>query len=135
LDDAGAHCGVICDASMPTFMLTHWARDRSRGEGLPLEFVVKKMTKDTAGLYGMHDRGVLRPGMKGDVNVIDLEQLKLRAPELAYDLPADGRRLIQKADGFVATIVSGEVIMRDGEDTGARPGQLVRGEQSPVSVV
>ena len=135
LDDAGAHCGVICDASMPTFMLTHWARDRSRGEGLPLEFAVRKMTQDTARLYGLHDRGVLRPGMKGDVNVIDLERLQLRAPELAHDLPADGRRLIQKAEGFVATIVSGEVIMRDGEDTGARPGKLVRGEQQPAATV
>ena len=135
LDDAGAHCGVICDASMPTFMLTHWARDRSRGEGLPLEFVVKKMTSDTARLYGLNDRGVLKPGMKGDVNVIDLERLQLRAPELAHDLPADGRRLVQRAEGFVATIVSGEVIMRDGEDTGARPGQLVRGEQQPAASV
>ena len=135
LDDAGAHCGVICDASMPTFMLTHWARDRSRGEGLPLEFAVKKMTQDTARLYGLNDRGVLRPGMKGDVNIIDLERLQLRAPELAHDLPADGRRLIQKAEGFVATIVSGEVIMRDGEDTGARPGKLVRGEQQPAATV
>ena len=135
LDDAGAHCGVICDASMPTFMLTHWARDRSRGEGLPLEFAVRKMTQDTARLYGLNDRGVLRPGMKGDVNVIDLEGLQLRAPELAHDLPADGRRLIQKAEGFVATIVSGEVIMRDGEDTGARPGKLVRGEQQPAASV
>ncbi|MYH67990.1 MAG: amidohydrolase family protein, partial [Dehalococcoidia bacterium] len=132
LDDAGAHCGVICDASMPTFMLTHWARDRSRGEGLPLEFVVKKMTSDTARLYGLNDRGVLKPGMKGDVNVIDLERLQLRAPELAHDLPADGRRLVQRAEGFVATIVSGEVIMRDGEDTGARPGPVVRGEQQPA---
>ena len=135
LDDAGAHCGVICDASMPTFMLTHWARDRSRGEGLPLEFVVKKMTSDTARLYGLNDRGVLKPGMKGDVNVIDLDRLQLRAPELAHDLPADGRRLVQKAEGFVATIVSGEVIMRDGEETGARPGKLVRGEQQPAGVV
>ena len=132
LDDAGAHCGVICDASMPTFMLTHWARDRSRGEGLPLEFAVRKMTKDTASLYGLHDRGALKPGMKGDVNVIDLERLRLRAPELAHDLPADGRRLIQRAEGFVATIVSGEVIMRDGEETGARPGRLIRGAQQPA---
>ncbi len=135
LDDAGAHCGVICDASMPTFMLTHWARDRSRGEGLPLEFAVKKMTQDTARLYGLNDRGVLRPGMKGDVNIIDLERLQLRAPELAHDLPAEGRRLIQKAEGFVATIVSGEVVMREGEDTGARPGKLVRGEQQPAATV
>ena len=116
-------------------MLTHWARDRSRGEGLPLQFVVKKMTSDTARLYGLHDRGVLRPGMKGDVNIIDLENLQLRTPELAHDLPADGRRLIQKADGFVATIVSGEVVMRGGEDTGARPGQLIRGEQEPAASV
>ncbi len=133
LDDAGAHCGVICDASMPTFMLTHWARDRSRGEKLPLEFVVKKMTSDTARLYGLHDRGALRPGMKGDVNVIDLERLRLRTPELAYDLPAGGRRLLQRAEGFVATIVSGEVVMREGEDTGARPGALIRGEQRPAA--
>lgn len=135
LDDAGAHCGVICDASMPTFMLTHWARDRSRGERLPLEFAVKKMTQDTASLYGLRDRGVLRPGMKGDVNVIDLERLRLRVPELAHDLPADGRRLIQRAEGFVATIVNGETVMREGEDTGARPGQLVRGERAPAARV
>ena len=129
LDDAGAHCGVICDASMPTFMLTHWARDRKRGERLPLEFVVKKMTSDTANLYGLHDRGVIRAGMKADLNLIDLENLKVDLPELAHDLPANGRRLIQKSKGYVATIVSGTVIMQNGEDTGNRPGSLIRGKQ------
>ena len=129
LDDAGAHCGVICDASMPTFMLTHWARDRKRGERLPLEFVVKKMTSDTANLYGLHDRGVIRIGMKADLNLIDLENLKVDLPELAYDLPANGRRLIQKSKGYVATIVSGTVVMQNGEDTGNRPGSLIRGKQ------
>ncbi len=129
LSDAGAHCGVICDASMPTFMLSHWTRDRSRGEKLPIEFAVKKMTSDTASLYGLNDRGVIRPGMKGDVNVIDMERLAMKMPELVYDLPADGRRLIQKSEGYVATVVSGEVIMREGEETGARPGKLIRGAQ------
>ena len=129
LGDAGAHCGVICDASMPTFMLTHWARDRKRGERLPLEFVVKKMTSDTANLYGLHDRGVIRAGMKADLNLIDLENLKVDLPELAHDLPANGRRLIQKSKGYVATIVSGTIIMQNGEDTGNRPGNLIRGQQ------
>ena len=129
LSDAGAHCGVICDASMPTFMLSHWTRDRSRGEKLPIEFAVKKMTSGTASLYGLNDRGVIRPGMKGDVNVIDMERLAMKMPELVYDLPADGRRLIQKSEGYVATVVSGEVIMREGEETGARPGKLIRGAQ------
>ena len=135
LGDAGAHCGVICDASMPTFMLTHWARDRARGEKLPLEFVVKKMTRDTAHLYGLLDRGVLRPGMKGDVNIIDLPRLRVLAPELVYDLPAEGRRLIQRSEGYVATVIRGEVVMREGEDTGARPGTLLRGEQAPAVAV
>ena len=130
LDDAGAHCGAICDASMPTFMLTHWARDRSRGERLPIEMLVKKMTTDTASLYGLHDRGRLAPGMKADVNVIDFERLRVLMPELVYDLPAHGRRLVQRSEGYLATIVSGTVVMRDGCDTGARPGQLVRGGQA-----
>jgi N-acyl-D-aspartate/D-glutamate deacylase len=127
LDDAGAHCGAICDASMTTFMLTHWARDRKRGEGLPVEFLVKKITNDTATLYGLRDRGRLAPGLKADVNVIDFERLRVLAPELAHDLPADGRRLLQRSEGYVATIVSGAVVMRDGQDTGARPGVLLRG--------
>jgi N-acyl-D-aspartate/D-glutamate deacylase len=127
LSDGGAHCGVICDASVPTFMLTHWARDRARGERLPLEVVVKKMTADTARLYGLGDRGVVAAGMKGDLNVIDYDRLALRLPQLVFDLPGKARRLIQRADGYDATVVSGEVTMRDGEPTGARPGRLVRG--------
>ena len=127
LSDGGAHCGVICDASMPTFMLTHWTRDRSRGETLPLEWTVKRMTNDTAELYGLGDRGTLEVGKKGDVNVIDYEALQLEPPQAVHDLPTDAMRLMQKSRGYVATIVSGEVISRNGEETGARPGQLIRG--------
>ena len=127
LSDGGAHCGVICDASMPTFMLTHWTRDRSRGETLPLEWTVKRMTSDTAELYGLGDRGTLEVGKKGDVNVIDYEALQLEPPQAVHDLPTDAMRLIQKSRGYVATIVNGEVISRNGEETGARPGQLIRG--------
>ena len=127
LSDGGAHCGVICDAGMPTFMLTHWTRDRERGERLPLEWVVKRMTQDTARLYGLGDRGVLAPGKKGDVNVIDYEGLQLELPRATHDLPTEAMRLIQRSRGYEATIVSGEVISRHGEETGARPGQLIRG--------
>jgi N-acyl-D-aspartate/D-glutamate deacylase len=127
LSDGGAHCGVICDASIPTFMLSHWARDRSRGEGLPVELVVSKMTRDTARLYGLGDRGVLAEGFKADVNVIDFDRLNLKLPELVFDLPGGARRLVQRADGYTATVVSGEVTLREGDDTGARPGRLVRG--------
>ncbi len=127
LSDGGAHCGVICDASAPTYMLSHWARDRA--DGLPLEFVVKKMTRDTAHLYGLEDRGVLAPGFKGDLNLVDLEHLNLRLPEMVHDLPAGARRLIQRADGWKATICAGEVTFEDGEHTDARPGRLIRGGQ------
>lgn len=127
LSDGGAHCGVICDASAPTYMLSHWARDRA--DGLPLEFVVKKMTRDTANLYGLEDRGVLAPGFKADLNLVDLEHLNLRLPEMVHDLPAGARRLIQRADGWKATICSGEVTFEDGEHTDARPGRLIRGGQ------
>ena len=127
LGDGGAHCGVICDASLPTFMLTHWTRDRTRGETLPLELVVKKQTHDTARLYGLADRGTVEPGMLADLNVIDYDALQLEAPEVVSDLPAGGSRLVQRARGYVATIKSGEVTYEDGTDTGARPGQLVRG--------
>jgi N-acyl-D-aspartate/D-glutamate deacylase len=127
LSDGGAHCGLICDASIPTFMLTHWARDRVRGDTLPLEYLVKKQTSDTAALYGLGDRGVLAPGMKADVNVIDFDGLTLRMPRVARDLPAGGARLLQEADGYVATMVSGEITRRHGVDTGARPGRLLRG--------
>jgi N-acyl-D-aspartate/D-glutamate deacylase len=127
LSDGGAHCAIICDASIPTSMLTHWTRDRTRGEKLPLEFVVKRQTRDTATLYGLRDRGLLAPGYKADVNVIDYEHLALRKPEIAYDLPGGARRLVQRADGYVATIVAGEVVLRDGEATGALPGRVLRG--------
>ena len=127
LSDGGAHCGVICDASMPTFMLTHWVRDRSRGERLPLEWVVKKQTHDTARLYGLEDRGTLEPGMVGDVNVIDYDNLALDGPRVVNDLPAGGSRIVQGASGYVATVKSGVVTFADGVDTGARPGRLLRG--------
>jgi N-acyl-D-amino-acid deacylase len=127
LSDGGAHCGVICDASAPTFMLGHWARDRA--DGLPLSMVVKKMTQDTARLYGLEDRGVIAPGYKADVNLVDLEHLNLRLPELVHDLPGQARRLIQRADGWKTTICSGEVTVEDGEHTDARPGRLIRGGQ------
>jgi N-acyl-D-amino-acid deacylase len=129
LADGGAHCAIICDASIPTTMLTHWTRDRTRGEKLPLPLVVKIQTHDTAQLYGLNDRGLLRPGYKADVNLIDYDRLRLHRPEVVYDLPGDARRLVQRADGYVATIVSGEVVMRDGEPTGAMPGKVLRGAQ------
>lgn len=129
LSDGGAHCGLICDVSMPTFMLTHWVRDRSRGERLPLEWVVRNQTCRTASLFGLEDRGLLAPGMKADLNLIDFDALRLHAPEMVFDLPAEGRRLIQKADGYQATIANGEVIFEQGEPTGALPGRLLRGPQ------
>ncbi len=127
LADGGAHCGVICDASMPTFMLTHWVRDRTRGERLPLEWVVRKQTRDTARLYGLGDRGTVEVGMLGDLNVIDLDELALEPPQVVRDLPAGGSRLLQRARGYVATVKAGEVTFDHGEDTGARPGRLIRG--------
>jgi N-acyl-D-amino-acid deacylase len=125
LSDGGAHVGAVCDASMPTFMLTHWARDRAY-DRLPLELVVRKTTMDTARLYGLGDRGVIKPGFKADLNVLDFQALSLQLPHVAYDLPAGARRLVQGATGYVATIVNGEVTLVSGEDTGARPGRLVR---------
>ncbi|HLI81766.1 MAG TPA: amidohydrolase family protein [Candidatus Binataceae bacterium] len=129
LSDGGAHCGLICDASMPSYMLSHWVRGRSRGERLPVETAVRLQTSDTAKLYGLGDRGVLRPGMKADVNVIDLDALKLHAPQMVFDLPAGGRRLIQRAEGYKFTILSGEVTFQDGVPTEAMPGKLIRGPQ------
>ncbi|MBW1886356.1 MAG: amidohydrolase family protein, partial [Deltaproteobacteria bacterium] len=134
LGDGGAHVGAICDASMTTYLLTHWTRDRERGPKLPLEFAVKKMTKDTADLYALNDRGQIRVGYKADLNVIDYDRLRLDLPYLVNDLPGGAKRLIQKAEGYTATIVSGEVTFRNGEETGARPGAVVRGAQSPVTV-
>jgi len=130
LSDGGAHYGFICDASFPTYLLTHWARDRTRGDKLPLEDLVKWQTQDTAAVVGLHDRGVLKPGYKADINVIDFDNLKLRAPAIVRDLPAGGRRLSQQADGYRATIVSGVVTYLDGKPTGAYPGKLVRGAQA-----
>ena len=110
-------------------MLTHWVRDRSRGPRIPLEQAIHRMTRDTARLYGFLDRGVIAPGYKGDFNVIDLDRLQLRRPEMAYDLPGGARRLLQRAEGYDATIVAGEVVMERGEPTGAHPGKLLRGPQ------
>jgi len=129
LSDGGAHVGMICDGSFPTSMLTHWTRDRTRGPKLPLEDVVRMQTRDTARTVGLHDRGLIAPGYRADLNVIDYEGLTLHAPQVVYDLPAGGRRLIQKATGYVATIVAGQITYRDGEPTGALPGRLVRGSQ------
>jgi N-acyl-D-amino-acid deacylase len=126
LGDGGAHAGQTCDASTTTFLLTHWVRDRAEGR-IPLEVAVHKLTGATASLYGLGDRGVLAPGMAGDVNLVDLDRLQLRRPEMVNDLPGDARRFIQRAEGYVATVKSGEVTFEHGEDTGARPGVLLRG--------
>jgi len=125
--DGGAHCRAICDAGVPTFMLTHWGRDRTRGEQLPLEWLVRKQTQDTARLFGLGDRGVLAPGYQADVNLIDFASLQVRAPHLVFDLPGGAPRLMQTADGYRATLVRGEVIVEGGEPTGAHPGRVVRG--------
>jgi N-acyl-D-amino-acid deacylase len=130
LGDGGAHCGMICDASIQTFMLTHWVRDRTRGEKLPLEFAVKRMSRDTADLYGLRDRGTIEVGKKADLNLIDLDALRLEPPVMIHDLPAGGRRFMQRARGYRATIVSGEVTMENDEPTGVYPGRLIRGQQA-----
>jgi N-acyl-D-amino-acid deacylase len=129
LSDGGAHCGLICDASMPTFLLTYWARDRVKGERFPIEWIVEQQTRRTAELYGMRDRGVVAPGMKADLNVIDYEALHIHGPEMVWDLPGAGKRLIQAIDGYRYTIKSGEVTYDEGKPTGALPGKLVRGPQ------
>jgi len=127
LSDGGAHCGIICDASFPTYLLSHWTRDRTRGERLSIPFVVASQARKTALSVGLSDRGVVGAGYKADLNVIDYDRLKLRPPEVHYDLPMGGRRLMQPIDGYDATIVSGIVAQRGGKPTGARPGRLVRG--------
>jgi N-acyl-D-amino-acid deacylase len=126
LSDGGAHCGLICDVSMPTYLLTHWVNGRTRGDRLPLEVAVSLQTSRTAAAYGFTDRGALVPGLRADVNLIDLDAMALRAPEMVHDLPAGGRRLVQRADGYVATLVAGTVTFEGGEPTGERPGGLVR---------
>lgn len=129
LSDGGAHCGTICDAASPTFMLQHWVRDRER-KRISLERAVKRQCRDTALLYGLDDRGLIAPGYLADLNIIDLDKVKLGKPWLAFDLPAGGKRLLQKADGYVATIKSGQVTFRNGEYLGVHPGKLIRGPQS-----
>lgn len=133
LGDGGAHCGIICDGSYPTFMLTHWARDRTRGEKFALPKVVKWLTHDAANAVTLHDRGLLAPGFKADINLIDFDKLTLHAPDIVYDMPANGRRLTQRADGYVATLLNGVVVYRNGEPTGELPGRLVRGPQQHPS--
>lgn len=126
LADGGAHAGIICDGSFPTTMLAHWGRDRSRGPKLALPWLVKAQTADTAAAYGLTDRGRIEPGLRADLNVIDFANLACRRPEIVADLPAGGRRFLQKADGYLATIVAGQVTYENGQPTGALPGQLVR---------
>ncbi|MFT3811229.1 MAG: amidohydrolase family protein [Micropepsaceae bacterium] len=135
LSDGGAHCGTICDAASTTFMLTHWVRDRARGERIPLEQAIHRQTAHTAAAYGLNDRGALKAGLIGDVNLIDLDRLHLEKPYLAFDLPAGGKRLLQKARGYVATIKSGKVTFRDGVATGERPGGLLRGPQGTPALL
>ncbi|CAB4886537.1 unannotated protein [freshwater metagenome] len=126
LSDGGAHCGLICDVSMPTSLLTHWVRDRERGPLITLEQAVHLQTGRTAAVYGFTDRGTLQPGKRADINLVDLDNLTLHAPEMIFDLPANGRRLVQRVDGYRATFVAGVQTYADGVATGATPGRLVR---------
>jgi N-acyl-D-aspartate/D-glutamate deacylase len=135
LSDGGAHVGMICDGSFPTTNIIHWTRDRTRGPKLSLEHMVKAQCRDTAETVGFYDRGLVQPGYRADLNVIDYDRLKLKAPSVAYDLPTGGRRLIQRAEGYTATIVAGQVTYRDGTPTDALPGRLLRGAQpAPVKM-
>jgi N-acyl-D-amino-acid deacylase len=127
LSDGGAHCGVLCDASVPTYMLAYMCRDRTKGPLMSLEYTVHKMTQDTAAVYGMTDRGVIAPGYRADLNLIDFEALALEDPKMVYDLPAGGKRLTQRARGYLATVCNGVVTHEHGQHTGAMPGRLVRG--------
>jgi N-acyl-D-aspartate/D-glutamate deacylase len=125
LGDGGAHVGTICDASFPTTLLSYWGRDRS--DRLPVEWIIRRQCRDTAAAVGLYDRGVLEPGRRADLNVIDFEALRLHAPTMAFDLPAGGKRLLQRAEGYLHTFVAGEETYASGEPTGALPGRLVRG--------
>jgi N-acyl-D-aspartate/D-glutamate deacylase len=127
LGDGGAHVGIMCDATATSYTLTHWTRDRGRGALFPVSWAIKRLSADNAAAIGLNDRGQLRAGMKADINILDYDNLRLRRPEIVYDLPAGGKRLIQRTDGFDATIVSGAVVYRHGEATGALPGRLIRG--------
>jgi N-acyl-D-aspartate/D-glutamate deacylase len=135
LGDAGAHCTMICDGSFPTYLLSHWAFTAPEAERFPVEWVVKRQCADTAELVGLHDRGVLAPGRRADINLIDPDRLAIGAPEMRYDLPAGGKRLVQRARGYHTTFVAGVPVMADGEPTGARPGALVRGAQAAPAAV
>ncbi|MEL0153780.1 MAG: amidohydrolase family protein, partial [Halieaceae bacterium] len=130
LGDGGAHLGLICDASYPTTLLSYWSRDRVRGPTLALTDAIKKMTSETAELAGLHDRGRLAVGYRADINIIDHANLMMELPTPIFDLPAGGRRIVQGAQGYVATLVSGVVTQRAGVSTGALPGCLIRGVQS-----
>jgi N-acyl-D-aspartate/D-glutamate deacylase len=127
LGDGGAHVGIMCDATATTYTLTHWTRDRGRGSLFPVSWIVKRLTADNAAAIGLNDRGLLRAGMKADINILDYDNLRLRSPKIVYDLPAGGKRLLQRTEGIDATIVSGAVVYRHGEATGALPGRLIRG--------
>jgi len=129
LGDGGAHVGIISDGSFPTTLLSHWGRDRKTGR-LDVSWLVKRHTVDNARAVGLNDRGLLKPGYKADINVIDFDRLGVEAPVMKWDLPAGGKRLLQKARGYHATVVSGAITYRDGEATGALPGKLVRGPQA-----
>ena len=129
LGDAGAHCTMICDGSFPTYLATYWSRDARSEDRLPIEWVVQRQCAETAALVGLHDRGILAPGYRADVNLIDHDQLAISIPEMLYDLPANGKRLVQHATGYVATLVAGDITFRNGEATGVLPGRLVRGGQ------
>lgn len=134
LSDAGAHCGTLCDASFPTTTLVHWGRDRTRGEGFALPWLIHGLTRRTAEQVGLLDRGLLQPGYVADVNVLDFDRLALHAPEIVHDLPAGGKRLIQRSEGYEATVKSGVVAFREGEPVITEPdalrGRLLRGAQA-----
>ena len=133
LGDGGAHVGLVCDASMTTYLVSYWTRDRTRGKRLALETAVRRLTRDPAELYGLGDRGIIEPGRKADLNVIDYEHLRLLQPEQITDLPGGASRLIQKSEGYVSTLVNGDEVVAAGELTDARPGRLVRGPRSTPS--
>jgi N-acyl-D-aspartate/D-glutamate deacylase len=127
LGDGGAHCGLICDASLTTFMLERWSR--ARAGYMPIEQVIRRLTSETAAAVGLYDRGIIAPGYRADINLIDIERIAVGRPEMVRDLPNGGARIGQQASGYVATLVAGEVTYRDGAPTGALPGRLIRGAQ------
>ena len=127
--DGGAHCGLICDASMPTTNISHWGRDREAGRKFPLEMLIKKQTKDTAETFGLFDRGEIKSGMLADINIIDFDKLNVSHPTMIHDLPLGGRRLVQDSEGYIATIKNGLIVSENGKSNGVLPGKLIRGKQ------